>query len=445
MNSCKTVKKKYLYQNNKLSVGINHLENKYIINNKVDSYKKLVNFSENKNQAYHSWFQYREGYSGSLVKEIIDSINPGANDYVIDPFCGSGTTILESSLNNVSGFGVDINPMSTFVSEVKNYTYDEKELSILEKKLDQIRISCGTNNFKELSKYFDKKNIEELSSLSDEIEKISILKIRKFFKLIYLSIIEECSNRKRDGNGLRINQTKINSVQSYFISKAKNAIKDIKIQPIDSKVHKKYYTESANNLFNIAKKFEKDTLLKPHAIIFSPPYVNSFDYFESYKMELILGNFVESIKEINTIRQNAVKSFVGTYTDQSSTSLVNLLAEEIIEKIPEKEKITGKKDLRSRKVPNMIRSYFHDMDNILRQCSKCLPTGKKMIINVSQSVYLGVIVPSDLLLAHISETHNFKLEYMDICRFGKTSPQQLKKYPYLKNMVRESILRLEKI
>ena len=47
-------------------------------------------------------------------------------------------------------------------------------------------------------------------------------------------------------------------------------------------------------------------------------------------------------------------------------------------------------------------------------------------------MYVGVIVPTDIILAWIAEQVGFKVEQVSICRAAATSAQQFKQFPYLK-------------
>src|SRR5699024_7351266 len=102
------IKKYHIYNNEQLREFIINLEEKYVIKNETEFFKDLVNFSQNNAIPYHGWFKYREGYSHTLVKELIDREGLSVNEFIIDPFCGSGTTLVESSLNGFSSLGMDI-------------------------------------------------------------------------------------------------------------------------------------------------------------------------------------------------------------------------------------------------------------------------------------------------------------------------------------------------
>src|SRR5699024_5357595 len=157
--------------------------------------------------------------------------------------------------------------------------------------------------------------------------------------------------------------------------------------------------------FNLSRSYrEVFGNRKVGAIIFSPPYANSFDYFESYKLELVMGRFVKSIKDIKKYRNMAVRSFVNNSKEKIVEDYyIDLLAKEIEQVIPIKEAKTKRKDHRTRKVPKMIRSYFSDMEKIIAQCSEILEKDRRIYIVVDQSSYLGKIIPTDILLGYIAE------------------------------------------
>ena len=117
-----------------------------------------------------------------------------------------------------------------------------------------------------------------------------------------------------------------------------------------------------------------------------------------------------------------------------------MLIDEILDRIPEKEKRTGVRDGRSRLLPNMLRGYFEDMERVIDSAAQAMPMGTMMHIVVDQSAYLGVPVPTDLLLADIGRRCALSLERILVCRPARTSPQQEALQPLLKEMLRESVV-----
>lgn len=436
----------YQYNNIEFKSFINEIEKRCRIYD-GSVYCNLINFSTNKDVPFHGWLKYREGYAGSLVEKLMELGKVSKGEMVVDPFCGSGTTSIVAKDNGCIGYGCDINPMSAFITSVKLTNYTPKELDDVLNDVNQINLTnYDLKKYISLERYFDKKNFVDLCKIKYWIDTIETKSAHDILLVAFICIIEECSNRKKDGNGLKIYPTKINNVEIYFKEKLYSIVSDLKTKNTKSTNEFDGYsfvdsaTAFADNCLRVVESLSCDV----GAVIFSPPYANSFDYLETYKLELVFGGFVEGIKGLNELRKKALRSFVGVKITETPDHYVSLLSNEIYEAIPFKEAKTGKIDSRTRKVPSMLNGYFYDMEQVLIQCEKILKSGKHVYIVVDQSSYLGKIVPTDLLLGYLGEKHNFNIEYILKTKNANTSAQQLKEFPYLKGNLRGSILSLIK-
>ncbi|MCJ7842876.1 hypothetical protein MUB24_18730 [Lederbergia sp. NSJ-179] len=446
----KVLNENAIYNNEKLSNFIKYLEEKYIIKDEVIFFNQLVNFSQNNFIPLHGWFKYREGYSHTLVREMINRFTVDTEkEFIVDPFCGAGTTLVEAAVNNFDSMGVDVNPMSVAVTNAKTNSYskaDIEEIKLLIEEIPSIKLIEGElTDYEDIQQYFREDNFRALLAIKEFVNNISNPSVKELFFSGFLSIVEDSSDRKRDGNGLKKSLSKVTSVIHYYYEKMKLLWGDIGEYSL-ANIGRGYFG-SATQLDKYVREFSKEINKKPGLIVFSPPYANSFDYFESYKMELRMGDFIPrlGVKGLSELRRLAIRSFVSAAKEPIEVDeIIDLMAIEIEEAIPLKEAYTGKKDGRTRKVPQMIRGYFHDMGKVLEKCSKVLESGHKCCIVVDQSSYLGKIVPTDLFLAYLGEQVGFKVKEVIICRKAKTSGQQLQKYPYLAESLRESIVVLEK-
>lgn len=300
------------------------------------------------------------------------------------------------------------------------------------------------DDYEDIYRYFSKTNLNDMIFLKTQIDAIDSSKLKDLFLSGLLSITEDVSDRKRDGNGLKTSLSKIENVKDYYIKKMWSVYDDLVFSPVNNAVWGQSKTGSSIELSDLAEQFSKESNKQPGAIIFSPPYANSFDYFESYKMELRVGGFTSGSTDLKKYRNQAVRSFINnSEVPIAENKYVDLLAKEVEMSIPLKEARTGRKDHRTRKVPNMLRGYFNDMSEVIEQCSLTLPSGKRTYIVVDQSSYLGKIIPTDLLLAYFGELNGFEVEKIILCRRAKTSGQQIQKFPYLKESLRESIVVLK--
>lgn len=446
-----------VYSDKNLKDIICELENGFTVRDETDFFSGLVNFSDNKAAPCHGWFKFREGYSHTLIKELLNRSGITREEYVLDPFCGCGTTIVEAAYNGYSGIGIDINPLSAFVSRIKCRNYTDEEIETLKNALPGIfQDMRGANmsreyrqKYGEVEKFFNEHNFERLLSIRQTLDAHKeVLGIRLYELLLcaYLCIIEEVSDRKRDGNGLRMQVTRVTDVEAFYRQKTEEMIEDVEKYRMPADLTLILECGDAMKLSEIVERYSDSMDKDLGAIIYSPPYANSFDYFESYKMEIILADYASDKKGIGDYRQQAVESFIGRADRRHETrDFIEWMSREIESAIPEKESRTGKRDARTRKVPGMIRGYFSDMEKVIEESAAVLRAGKKCYIVVDQSAYLGKIVPTDLFLGAIAREHGFHVNEIIVCRNAKTSGQQLQLYPYLNTSLRESIVVLEKM
>ena len=76
----------------------------------------------------HNWYSYKHGYSSALARHLISECDLSKGEWVLDPFCGGGTTILACKELGINAEGYDILPFSVFLSNVKLDDYDPEEI-----------------------------------------------------------------------------------------------------------------------------------------------------------------------------------------------------------------------------------------------------------------------------------------------------------------------------
>jgi hypothetical protein len=79
----------------------------------------LTNLQQFQNGEIHEWYNFVLGFSDKLVAQMMDRLDVNERQLVLDPFCGTGTTLVESMKRGVSSVGIDASPFSCFVSRVK--------------------------------------------------------------------------------------------------------------------------------------------------------------------------------------------------------------------------------------------------------------------------------------------------------------------------------------
>ena len=412
------------------------LQKKYPIT-KNEEFSQLVNFEKNKELPIHRWFYYKQGYSDELVKKLIfnsQKMKPGS--YVLDPFCGVGTTQVSSQHSGFKSIGLEVNPIASFASKVKLTKFNKSEIKEIKNILKNIDILLQKTNsipkYKKLRDIFTPFQLSQILKIKGFYENLENKKFQEFFKLAYISIIEDCSNRIKDGNGIKISKTKnlIKNIIEYYVAKCELMIDDLEQKVSHSNSLIIHGSILQDDVFNKLKKYPI------HSVMFSPPYANCFDYCEVSKMEIWLGDFVYEYRDFDKFREQAVRSHVNSkfdHTIRNCNHKTNIIAS-----------LISTYNIWNKNIPDMLRGYFDDMEEVLQRIYLILDKNDYCVIVVANSSYKEIIVPTDLLLADISGSVGFGVEKIIAARQMRASSQQIPELKNKANLLRESIIILRK-
>src|SRR5579863_1326959 len=67
----------------------------------------------------HDWYRFVLSYPPHLVRDYVSRFGIGRGMVVLDPFCGTGTTLVECKKLGVGSIGIEANPVPCFASRVK--------------------------------------------------------------------------------------------------------------------------------------------------------------------------------------------------------------------------------------------------------------------------------------------------------------------------------------
>lgn len=179
----------------------------------------------------------------------------------------------------------------------------------------------------------------------------------------------QCCNAKKDGKCLRylknwkaLNYTGAN-LRDTFKANALQMISDLERSPLLEGTRD--ITQGDTRKLLQASEHDSADL-----IIFSPPYLNSFDYSDIYRPELFLGKFVKDNSELMQLRKQTLRSHVQCKWDRTDSSTSPWVTGIV-------QKLTAKQDtLWNANIPQMVSSYFYDMEEVLKQSYNFAITGR---------------------------------------------------------------------
>ena len=233
----------------------------------------------NRPQSIHGIYPYRGKISSLEASGIIKQIPQKA--ILLDPFCGSGTIIFESIMNNIDTLGVDNNPLAYILTKGKvnclehnreNFIYEVKKIISKSKDLDKF-----PDMPESAKKHFHNLSSKEIMRVSYFFENMSDYLKTAFLGAIALTA-RGCNHYKWTSStvGKDINPKRYINFYDKFAEKV-------------SKHHPQISKENNSKIFlGDSRKLSKFISEKSVDFVFtSPPYFDCLDY-TSYYGKIIL-------------------------------------------------------------------------------------------------------------------------------------------------------------
>lgn len=381
------------------------------------------NYEDTTEMARHRWYYYKEGFSPNLVEKAIEQTGLNKEDLIIDPFNGSGTTTLTSSLLGYKSLGVEVNPFTSFLSDTKLKTVPVSELKNLESKLFKsvdAGISSPLLGFSTFSKttklskwLFNDSVLNAFEGGWNYSNSISGYNSRKLIRLALISTAMQNCNAKRDGKCLRYRDSWSNNIfdknsftESLMLNLS-NIKEDIEAKPILGK--SKILSGDCRNIIKTSDELKSFKLC-----VTSPPYLNTFDYTDIYRPELFLGKFIQGAQKLYDLRLETVRSHVQAKWNTPTQDDFGLLYQQTMKHI-----LANTEKLMHKNIPIMIQAYFEDMLNILQLLRSKAVKDAQVWFVVSNSAYAGYEVPVDLIIGEIASKAGWYLKEIGVLRYVK--------------------------
>lgn len=404
---------------------------------------KLPNGSANKlahqDRAFHDWYRFVLSFPPHLVRDYIQKFGLDQESVILDPFCGTGTTLVEAKLAGIKAIGLERNPFPHFASSVKtNWSLEADELSVKTRQIaDDVLATLKSQGIDDNLSFGNLKEIK-LKTLPTDTQKlilknsISPLPLHKSLVLIeYLKQFEgELFYRHALlalGNALVFKISNLHFGPEVGVRKPK----------IDVPVIANWLLEVekiANDLRKVAGKTFPDVkvhladarnldVIEPNsidAVITSPPYPNEKDYTRTTRLESVLLGFVNNKEELRALKKQLVRSNTrGIYKGDDDDQWIEDFPEiqRIADEIEKRRIELGKNSGFERLYPRATKLYFGGMAKHLADLRTVLRPGANLAYVVGdQASYLRVMIRTGQLLSDIAKKLGYELVGIELFR-----------------------------
>jgi len=372
-----------------------------------------------------------------IRRYLIEKFSPPHNRYaVMDPFCGSGTVLVEARRLGVSSVGVDINPLAVLLARVKSMPPDPQELefqsTLLLDRITKMGSETETHEGKMpnyIRFWFAPETIKVLQWIKCQIDKIEDEGIQDFMKLCFSNAafklsFADISNHQAHPAKLpieKIEKRKKLDVTSVFTQVLKKSLESVKEYHslVNKDVKAKVIWGDAREL-PFSEEFD--------LVVTSPPYGeehNTVGYMRWAKISLFwLGYTPYRLKHAEKKTLGGSPRYLLKVPSETCNEVIN----HVRTKKPERALLAS--------------CFFNDYYESLVKVSKALKSDRYCCIIIGNRLLLGRKVPIDKITIELAEPIGLEYE----TTYYRNIPKKVMPYrvPEGETINKESILILKK-
>ncbi|HUV61311.1 MAG TPA: DNA methyltransferase [Thermoplasmata archaeon] len=373
-------------------------------------------FGKQVSYATHGIHRYPAKFIPQIPHFCLESFSKVGDD-ILDPFMGSGTTLLESYIMGRNSYGVDIHPLARLIAKVKTTPVDPNHLgSLAEQVLARIRADESENSdwvpeIPNRDHWFRPEVLRDLATIKKHVWRMRKGDSKDFFRICFSSIIRKMSNSDADSlipevTSFRKKLDEQGKTSFDSMSKFENTVRNKLIDAeglwrISKEVEEEYWSMPVAKIIG---NDARDVRLGDSDVdlaITSPPYASAVHYVSVHKLEMYWLDLLDDIAKLDGRVVGTSRAYVNEYRPwEPRTEVPELRA--LLQELLEKEK----------KSAYIVYKYFDDMRRNFIEVNRVLKRNGRYCMVVGENTFRKVRIPTYAILARIGIRCGFELKGM---------------------------------
>lgn len=402
----------------------------------------IANRLDASDRVIHDWYRFVLSFPPHLVRDYLDRFQLTPGKTILDPFCGTGTTIVEARMHGLCGIGVEANALAHFASSVKtDWSVDPDALlacaRVIAQTADQEIAASRPNNLRSLNPEAESLLLKDsISPLPLHKALVLLAKIEEWhaqpcFRHLRLALartlVYDVSNL-HFGPEVGVRRVKLEDapVVECWLATVQRIADDLRVVDRTAPpavIHHADVRRLAN-------------LLIPQSIdmVFtSPPYPNEKDYTRTTRLESVVLGLIKDKDDLRSIKQGLLRSNsrnVYKHDDDDRWIAHNAEIQTLAAEIEQRRIELGKTSGFERMYARVTRHYFGGMTRHLAELRPFLKPGAYLGYVVGdQASFFQVLIQTGRLLADIAAELGYEVVGIDLFRTRlatTTSRQQMR-------------------
>ena len=402
-------------------------------------YSGPITFRSNDGLPVHRWWPYVQGYSAEFVRGVLAANGVARGSTVLDPFAGSGTTLVEARRAGAYAVGAELLAPAVLAARVK--TRLELDPRRFEREAERVlaaaaRRSAGPLPFlRETRRQFFPAALRDLTRLRDALPAEGN-DADDAVRLAFGRVLIPSSRLHRSpclGYDRRARSTGPSVFERFRTAVAEMAADLVAFRGERARLGPPASVERRDAREGHWPRESVDLAVT------SPPYVNGMDYVMNYKVDLAWLGYASSYADLAALRRTEVacdnlpRAETAAYL--RTTELPDPWLDELLPRL--KENVRRKGTYRRDDMHGIVHRYFADLLPVLDGVRRALKPGGRLVVVVGDSLLAGTYVPGDLILARLAASRGFSIVSVEVARSRRSGQRRTFE-------LRESVVTLER-
>jgi len=408
-----------------------------------------------RDDSFHRWYRFVLAFPDHLVTSMMERMDIGDTDLVLDPFCGTGTTLVECQRRGVPSVGIDSSPLACLASRVKtnwslssgaisearrvchsrlapllrvivpdeaplwqqNAPQENRAVRRLRRAAAEATHAAATEAYIRGSGMLDRGWISEIPFLKTLVLKDFLLThfgrdkglCEALLLALAASVVQRIANvrfgpeiycipGKKDVDVLAAFETRLRMIEEDLAA-GREAKRDSRARVV------------CGDARDVAAVLASEQVSRVTRVVTSPPYPTEKDYTRNTRLELAYLDFVTDRKSLQRLKKQMIRSHSkGIYKADADFEAVKDVPEVCALASELRAKAAGKTYGFAKMYPRIIEEYFGGMQRHFYSLYEAMqPAGTAAYVVGEQTCYLQTYTPTGTLLGLLAERAGFSV------------------------------------
>lgn len=382
-------------------------------------------FRGNVSDGRHGWIRLTPAYSVQLVRELLETRVDGDGP-VLDPFAGTGTTLIACAERGLDCDGVDLNPFLVWLVRAKAARYDSTHVATATALVERMaratrrsKTAKWTPELHRIEKWWSPNTLHGLAAAFHELGRAEATT-----RPIDLATVAFCRTLIRTANVSFGHQSMSFKRQAATEERGVGEVLQRELEPLASSALTALRRARCRAFQGDARSLHERLEAKRYTtVITSPPYPNRMSYIRELRPYMYWLGYLNDRRGAGELDWKIIGGTWGSATSRLAQwqptarrpSLVGV--EQAARAIDQQSPLLGQ----------YVRKYFHDMDEHVVSLKRVLARGARVHYVIGNSKFYDVVLPAEQLLGQQLERHGFADITIEALR-KRTSKRELFEY-----------------